>query len=102
MPPSVIAPFVAVLGVNPVVPAEKLRTPVLAIVTALEPLKDPPDSPAPIVRVWVVLEVIVPLPPKATLTPLNVTLEFAKELFGIAALIWLGAILIAVDPADVN
>ena len=48
------------------------------MVTALEPLKDVPDSPVPIVRALVVLAVIVPLAPKATETPLNVTLEFVS------------------------
>ena len=38
VPASVTAPVVAVAGVRPVVPPEKLKTPVLAIVTAVEPL----------------------------------------------------------------
>ena len=52
-----------------------------AIVTGEEPLKEEPDSPVPIVRVLVVEAVIVPLPPRATATPLNVTLEFANCAF---------------------
>lgn len=38
VPASVTAPDVAVEGVRPVVPPETLKTPVLAIVTAVEPL----------------------------------------------------------------
>ena len=38
IPPRVIVPAVAVLGVNPVEPALNDSTPVLAIVTAVEPL----------------------------------------------------------------
>jgi len=37
-PARVTAPVVAVFGVKPVVPAENDKTPVLAIVTAAEPL----------------------------------------------------------------
>lgn len=78
VPPSVTAPFVAVLGVSPVVPPENVKTPVLAIVTADDPLNEPPDSPVPIVKVLVVVAAMVPLPPKEMLTPLTVKEELAK------------------------
>jgi len=80
VPARVIAPFVAVLGVSPVVPPENVKTPVFAMVTGVEPLNEPPDNPEPIVRVLVVAAVIVPLPPKAMLVPLTVIEEFAKKL----------------------
>ena len=44
----------------------------IAIVTAEDPLKDPPDSPVPIVNVPVVAAVMVVLPPRETLEPLMV------------------------------
>lgn len=44
-----------------------------AIVTAADPLKLVPLSPSPIVNAFVVVEVIVPDDPRATVTPLNVT-----------------------------
>ena len=81
MPPNVIAPVVAVFGVNPVVPALNDKTPVFAIVTALEPLKLVPDKPVPIVNVFVVLAVIVPLPPNDIDVLLIVMLELAKLAF---------------------
>ena len=81
VPPNVIAPVVAVLGVNPVVPALNDKTPVFAIVTALEPLKLVPDNPVPIVKVFVVFAVIVPLLPSDIDVLLTVILELAKLAF---------------------
>ena len=78
VPPSVIAPVVAVLGVNPVVPALNDKTPVLAIVTAVDPLKLVPDNPVPIVNTFVVFAVIVPLLPSDIDVLLTVILELAK------------------------
>ena len=43
------------------------------IVVAVEPLKDPASKPVPKVKALVVLDVIVPVEPKATDTPLKVT-----------------------------
>ena len=44
IPASVIAPVVAVAGVNPVELPENDKTPVLAIVTAVDPLYEVPES----------------------------------------------------------
>ena len=56
----------------------KLVTPVLAMVTLDEPLKEPPDKPVPIVSVPVVFAVTVPLPPRLIAVPLIVMLELAS------------------------
>ena len=56
----------------------------IAIVTGVEPLKDVPESPVPIVKAAVVLAVIVPEAPRATLTPLYVTELLSSDAFGIA------------------
>ena len=53
-------------------PALNDKTPVLAIVTAVEPLKLVPDSPVPIVKAFVVLAVTVAVPPRLIELPLIV------------------------------
>ena len=45
----------------------------IAIVTGDDPLNDPPDSPVPIVSVFVVTEEIVPDPPNEIVVPLTVS-----------------------------
>ena len=73
-----------------------------AIVTAELPLNEVPDKPVPIVKALVVLEVIVPEAPKATVTPLKVTELLAKPVLGIVVLIALAGMLIVVLDAAVN
>ena len=74
----------------------------IAIVTGLLPLKLVPDKPVPIVNVFGVLAVTVPLEPKAIAVPLIVTELFAKLLFWIAVLIALYGILIVALAAAVS
>ena len=61
---------VSVLLVSVCVPVKVTTVESMAIVTGAEPLNEPPLRPVPIVRVLVVLAVIVPDAPKATVTPL--------------------------------
>jgi hypothetical protein len=56
----------------------------IAIVIGVDPLKLVPVSPVPMVSAAVVLAVIVPEAPRATLTPLYVTELLSSDAFGIA------------------
>ena len=58
------------LLVNVWMPVKVATVESIEIVTGVDPLNDPPSNPVPIVNVSVVLEVIVPDDPKATVTPL--------------------------------
>jgi hypothetical protein len=55
------------------------KTPVFAIVTAEEPLKEVPLKPVPIVRAFVVVAVTTMEPPSDTALPLMVTDEFVSD-----------------------
>ena len=60
-----LAPLI-VLFVSVCVPVNVATVESIAIVTGVEPLNEVPDKPVPMVNVPVVLAVIVPEPPKAT------------------------------------
>jgi len=65
-----ITGVVRVLLVSVWVPVKVTTVESMAIVTGAEPSNDPPLKPVPMVSVLVVLAVIVPEAPRATVTPL--------------------------------
>jgi hypothetical protein len=87
-PPDPMAGVVKVLFVSVWLPLKVTTVESIAIVTAPEPLKDDPDKPVPIVRAFVVLAVMVVLPPRDTAFPFTVTLLFAN-------------LALAIEPANI-
>ena len=67
---SVLSGPLIVLFVNVCTPVNVATVESIAIVTGEEPLNEAPDKPVPMVSVLVVLAVIVPDAPSATVTPL--------------------------------
>ena len=77
-----------------------------AIVTAALPLKEPPDSPVPMVKEFGVTAVTVVLPPNATALPLMVIELLTNALLGIEVKVFVEPLIevptnvVRVDPNE--